>query len=444
MSNSGLIFINKAVQSEDFNAFTKYGIDENSFVSNNEKKIFKFIERHVEENGQMPSYALLIDKVDEFVHIPNVTDKYSTLAKDIKDRKLSVEFNNYFDKFSDITSELGNNPARIIERMSNDLSHLKNKYSTSNQIGTDLKLGTESYIKEYEKRASGESHTSWKSFMPYINEEISGYTSGNMYVFYGQSGRGKSAIVLREILEMAQQGATVLLWSLEMPVYEVLTRLYTMLSAKLKKTTITTHGQVRQAGFDSRDLRNGTMREDYEASFREMLSEIQTHIKGNIIVRGVDDEDFHVRDVSRLQEDIQNVKADVVVIDPMYYMNYEANTSKTTGGDAQATSVRLRRLAGQENIALLVMTQAEEVSEDKKETVRQLKIPERSAVKKTKALLEDASTLIGIDTDYTQSRGIVGIKKGRHGGEGTTAELTFLPNYGIIEQMELDGDMFDF
>jgi len=231
-----------------------------------------------------------------------------------------------------------------------------------------------------------------------------------------------------------------------MSAYDVLTRLYTMLSAKLKKTNITIEGEKMAAGFDSRELRNGHLSADFERSFTDMLEAINEHVEGNIVIRAVDDLDFNKRDVSQLESDIESVNADVVIVDPMYYMDYEKNTSKTAGGDAAETSKRLRRLAGARNVVVMTMTQADEDEKESKSdsNVRELKFPKRSEVKKTKALLEDAATLIAIDTDYTQSRGIVGINKGRNGGEGTSCELTFIPNYGIIEQLVIDSTMFDF
>jgi replicative DNA helicase len=41
--------------------------------------------------------------------------------------------------------------------------------------------------------------------------------------------------------------------------------------------------------------------------------------------------------------------------------------------------------------------------------------------------------LFGIDT--LDGRGIIEIGKGRHGGEGITVEVTYLPNYGIVKEI---------
>lgn len=445
--NSGLIFINKVLQAEDFHAFARNGITKESFVSQSERNIYQFIEEYYEKNGQTPSYALVSDKFDSFVYIPEITDRFEALAEGITNRKLAVEFNKFFDtEFERIQEETNGDTASLIEQINEGLSSIKSKYANARSVGIEIKKGTDTFLTEYNRRKEGKSFKTWKSFLPFLNDEIGGYTSGNLYVWYGRSGRGKSAVTLREAVEIAQQGANVLLWSLEMPSYDVLTRIYTILSAKLEKTILTTDaGTVLKAGFDSAELRNGKLSKEYEESFIDMLKQINTLIAGNIIIRAVDDLDFNKRNIAQIRADIETVNADVVIIDPFYYLDYEANTSKTSGGDASATSMKLRRLAGSANVAIFAMTQAEEDDKEiTKDKIRELKMPTRKSVKKTKALLEDASTLIAIDTDYTQSRGIIGINKGRNGGEGTSAELTFLPQFGIIEQLEIEEDMFEF
>ena len=443
-NNSGLLFLNKAIQSEDFNVFARYGIRDESFVSDADRKTYDFIKQYHEDNGEMPSYAMVADSVPEFTYVPDITDKFEPLARGINNRKLGIEFNEFFNggKFQEIQEESGGNVETVIQEMNRGLESMRAKYANQRRVGRDLKKGADYYKEEYEKRKAGESAKTWESFMPYFNEEAGGYTAGNMYVFYGRSGRGKSAIVLREALNMAIQGATVLLWSLEMPAYEVMTRLYAQLSAVLEKTSVMINTEMVTAGYDSRMMRNGEMTDELEKDMFDMLSHINDHIEGNIVIRGVDDRDFSKRDVDQLNSDIQSTGADVAIVDPMYYMDYEKNESQTSGGAAAATSVKLRRLAGSQEIVLMALTQAEEDENQSDSEVRELKLPQRKEVKKTKALLEDAAVLVAIDTDYKQSRGILGIQKGRNGGEGSTTELTYLPNYGLIEQLVFDTEEF--
>lgn len=91
------------------------------------------------------------------------------------------------------------------------------------------------------------------------------------------------------------------------------------------------------------------------------------------------------------------------------------------------------------DVVTIAVTQAEETEEEKDSAgTREIKLPERKHVKKTKQLLEDAVLLIAADTNYLDGRGLVGINKGRNGGEGEEQEIIYLPQYGIIEPLTLD------
>ena len=92
-NNSGLLFLNKAIQSEDFNVFARYGIRDESFVSDADMKTYDFIKQYHEDNGEMPSYAMVADNVPEFTYVPDITDKFEPLARGINNRKLGIEFN---------------------------------------------------------------------------------------------------------------------------------------------------------------------------------------------------------------------------------------------------------------------------------------------------------------------------------------------------------------
>ena len=442
-NNHGTLFINKVIQSEDFGNFAKYDITEHSFVSEIDRKTYRFIKEYHDKYGDIPSYATVSDGVSEFVYVPNITDRFEPLVDGIKDRKMAVEFNKLFgDDFENIQRE-SSTTEEIISQLTKRLDDIKLKNTNTRTVGRSAK-DTEAYLEEYRKRQSGESHKVWKSFMPGINEATGGYASANFYVLFAKSGRGKSVFAIREALEAAMQGATVIYWALEMDFYSVMTRLYSMLSAKLGKTKLTVNGEKVEAGFGTRDLRQGTLRQEFEESFEEMLATINDHLPGEVIVKGIDDPSFVNRSVDQFEADIRATNADMGIIDPLYLMSMETNKSKTAGGDAAETSKKIRMLSGLLDIPIIGITQSEEGDEKSGEGIRELKVPLRKEVKKSKAFLEDASTVIGIDSDYTQSRAVAGIVKGRNGGEGKTFELTYIPDYGVVDELVFDEDLFAF
>ncbi len=85
-----------------------------------------------------------------------------------------------------------------------------------NSVGTDIKRDIDKFKAEYENRKAGESFRIWRSKFDFVNKAMGGYVSSNVYVIYGKSGRGKSAVSLEEVTNCAMQGANVLIWSMEM------------------------------------------------------------------------------------------------------------------------------------------------------------------------------------------------------------------------------------
>ena len=434
----------------------EHAIDKADFSTATERDAYEFITGYAKSNGgKTPDYRTVVERFPDFYDREDVTDEYRYLAKEIKSysakRAISDMFAGNPDStgkptqatVEDIVNKKDGNIA--LEDLISSLESIKLRTSVRESVGTDLKVDTSKIKAEYERRKSGESFRIWDSKFPFINRVTGGYTSSNVYVVYGKSGRGKSAITLEEAINLATQGATVLIWAMEMGWYELLVRIFTSYSRTTGAVaTADIQGVNMDIGFNSRDIRNGQLAEDYEAKFFEFIETINDRLAGNIIVRGVDDDDFNDRSLKALESDILQTEADVVVVDPFYYADYEANTSKTAGGDASNTSKKLRRLAGTTKTVMFAITQAEETDEQADdEGHRELKIPQRKDVKKTKSLLEDAALLIAVDTDYRDGRGLVGLNKGRDGGEGESAEIIYLPQYGIIEEISIEDALLN-
>ncbi|PTJ54230.1 DnaB-like helicase C-terminal domain-containing protein [Mammaliicoccus sciuri] len=447
-NNFGSMILSKALDVESISELRKQGIDENSFVSRGDKAVYKFIEEYAEHNqDKVPSYATVVDKFgDIFTYVPGVIEPFEYLAREVKNRKAQLEFKEVIDGLQDGFDKGKHDMSEYLLHLTKELDMINNRTIHEHTFGTNMKHDVSRFKSEYLKRKAGESVKVWDSSFDYINKEVGGWESGSVYVFYARSGRGKSVITTYDAVHLARQGANVLLWTLEMSAYEVLTRMYTFMSAMDGKT-IYTDSETRQqydSGYRADLIRHGALDEEMERDFMRMLDELNSTMEGNIFIRSVDDDDFYDRSLKQVATDIDAVNADVVVLDPFYYLDYETNKSKTAGGDAAETSKKLRRLAGQKEVAVFAITQAEEDDkEQEKEEIRALKLPKRREVKKTKSLLEDASVLITLDTDYKQKAGIIGINKGRNGGEGTTKEIIYIPSVGIVREATIDENMFD-
>lgn len=433
----GESLLSRIVDDNDVTALARHGIEREHFMTEAERRAYDYILKYAEQNGgNAPSYAMLTEETD-IVYVPDVTDSIEYLAKKLKSQAAKVQAKQMIEqKLGEKFEKLDGN--EFLDWLITESERIKMRTHVRTTVGTNVKTDTDKFLAEYKKRKAGDSFRIWRSKFPFINDAVGGYVSSNVYVVYGKSGRGKSVFTIEEAVECAMQGANVLIWALEMGWFEYCVRIYVALSARLGIAEVELDGAMMEAGFDSTALRHGKLPTDFEEKFFEFMRNMNDHLSGSITIRAVDDEDFSRRDLRQLEADINETDADVVVIDPFYYLDYERNDDKTTGGAAAATSRKLRRLAGRTHTTVFAITQAEETQEKKEDDgTRVLKLPDREAVKKTKQLLEDAYLLIAVDTDYKQGRGLIGLNKGRDGGEGESREILYMPQYGIVREPEL-------
>lgn len=446
--NYGQMLLSKVIDNNDVAALKRFGVDELHFGTAGERETYRFIVDYAERNrGQAPDFRTVVAECQAFDYQPNVEDSYEFLSRQIKDNAGKRMFNELASgkDFAEISQK---DFKTFAEWLQNEVERIKIRTSVRDSVGTDLRTVGDKFMDEYDRRKAGESFRLWKSKFDVINRTVGGYISGNLYTVYGKSGRGKSVITLEEAIECATQGANVLIWAMEMGWFEVWVRIFVSLSGRQGVTTANMNGMDLSAGFESSEVRAGKLSPEFETAFRFFIDTVNDQIAGNIIVRAVDDEDFMDRSLRSLEADIIETKADVVVLDPFYYLDYERNTSKTAGGDAAETSKKLRRLIGRLNTVCFAITQADETKESKDEDGnRELELPAREDVKKTKQLLEDAYLLIAVDTDYKQGRGLIGLNKGRDGGEGEVGEIIYIPSVGVVRELEVGeaaASQFDF
>jgi len=438
MSGYGESLLSKVLDTNDAQAFKRFGVNKDDFATDTERQVYEFISEYAEVNrGQTPDYRTVVEKHPDFYYREGTTDQYEWLVDNLKQEALLRKFTEFAGEggMQRIYDEHYKNPREMLERLKSELDNITMGTDVRNKVGTNLKVDGEKFLDEYERRKEGKSFKVWASKFPTVNAEIGGYYSGNTYAWIGRSGRGKSIFVMEEALEAAVQGANVLIWAMEMSWFEWMARAYASLSAREGYLSATIDGVDYEVGFENKALLAGKLTDEWEQAFRVFLADLNAKLAGNITVRAVDDEDFMRRDVRQLEADIMATEADVVVIDAIYHMDYEQNTSKVAGGDVANTSKKLRALAGRSETVIHVITQAEEVKDDTDdEDERELRPAKRSETKKTKAVLEDSTNLFGIDS--LDGRGAIELGKGRSGGEGVVVEVIYLPNYGLVKELE--------
>ncbi|MBR9655774.1 DnaB-like helicase C-terminal domain-containing protein [Bacillus cereus] len=438
MSNiSGEILLSKIIEEGSALGLKRHNVKRSDFQTKVEQQTYDFITTYEAQYGEAPSFTATIQAVPEFNPYTNVTDSLEYLAKKLKEKKLHAEAEQY------LTQEALPNWGKVasaewIDDTFKKLKEIKEANTYGEKVGHDVATDFDDFLAEYEDRKAGKSNRIFKSSFKSMNDAVTGYIAGNMYVWYARSGRGKSYITTLEVLFAAiYEGATVLIWALEMSKFEWLARAYSIMSAFEKLIKQKVNGAEYLAGFKSNELINGKLDEEHEERFKLFLATLNEVITGRIIIRGKTDRDFNDRTADALESDILKVGADIALIDPFYLMDYEANRDRTTGGAASATSQRLVRLAGTTDCVIHAITQAEEIKNDKDDDgARVLQVPERSEVLKTQALLQDAFLLIGLDT--CDGRFQVSLNKGRQGGEGVTFEGVFLPQVGYVREPQIE------
>lgn len=442
MPKHAKLLLNKVINENDTKALVRHNIYESDMPTDVDRNTYRFINDYAEVNsGQSPSYAAVADAVEGFEYIPDVTDSFIWLAKGVKGFSAKQSVIDLFKtgEFERKLNDLDGND--FIENwLPSVLSDVRMRTGVSSEVGSDIKKGGERFLEEFDRRKAGESFNIWDSKYSAVGE----YVSGNMYTLFGESGRGKSVFTLEDAIHVAKQGANVLIWAMEMGWYELFVRTYTSLSGDARVMKTWYNGQAIDAGFNAREIRTGALDGDFETAFRDFVININEHISGNITIRAVDDEDFTDRTLRALESDIDRTDADFVVVDPFYYMQYEKNVNKTTGGAAAETSMKLRALAGRADVVIVALTQATaKKTEINEEESRELVMPERDDVKKASNLLEDAAILIGVDSDYKQGLGIVGVLKGRDGGEGNISNVQYLPQFGVVKELEVGKEAME-
>ncbi|MBU9705863.1 AAA family ATPase [Paenibacillus sp. AK121] len=430
-------FLSKLIDSGNSLAIAKYNVKRTDFPTSSEQRAFDFIVKFSSENeGKTPSYATFVANCPDIEYIPGITDSFDYLARQMKEDVGNREFAKMIN--DELTDKFGTLPfAELTEWLTKRVERIKLEVRTGVPSMTDITTSGDRFLAEFRSRKSGQSFRIWRSKFPTINTQVGGYFSGNTYAWFARSGRGKSVMVMEDAIESAFQGAVVLIWSLEMSEYEWMARAYSSISARVSDSTQRIEGVDYTVGFDNRALLMGRLDDGFERGLEQFISMLNEIIPGRIVLRASDSEGFMSRSIAQLEADIREIDADVVVVDPIYLMDFEANTSRVAGGDVAATSVKLKRLAGQTRAVIHLVTQAEEdASEKGNDGVREMRPPKRAELKKSKAILEDAANVFGIDTLAAEGRGVIELGKGRNGGEDARVELVYLPNYGIVQEIE--------
>src|SRR5699024_954049 len=157
-NNHGSLILSRAVDTEYFDSLAKNGIHEDMFVSEADKKAYRFIEQYVRENGQNPSYATLVHANEDLNYVPGLTHSFEYLAGNIRTRKAQIEFNELMSssETSDLINDNKEDMEYVINYLVKNLESVRLRSVSNTRSARSLK-DTDIFLEEYRKRQDGES-----------------------------------------------------------------------------------------------------------------------------------------------------------------------------------------------------------------------------------------------------------------------------------------------
>ena len=417
-----LQLLNKVLETRKFTDLARYGVKENDFREY--PNTYRFIRDYYKKFNRLPSIeTVVMENAEEEFAYREVTEDISFLAERLKAHNLKRdvalliqnEAPTVFNSFDGI---------QFTGWMRDKLDDLLVDANLG-AVSHDFSLNAKDRLKAYYQRAAGEKRI-WHSDLEKLDKTLGGFVAGDYVAVIAETGQGKSWISRRVLaLPAWLDGANVIDYCLEMSHDKMEPRLDAMISAML--------GMHKDGGFNTRGLIFGNLMEPEFQQYRDYCLNFENLIKGagKYILRTFEDIDEVSLDT--IEADIDQYEADIIIIDPIYYMKMARNRDNKTGGAAEQTSRQLRKLFGRKKVVGFVVAQAELEKKDKDVEV---KAPTIAATKTTKAIVEDAAIVLSFA--YEGELGMIRVGKGRDGGKDT--EISVRVNFDRGMLMEDNGE----
>jgi len=446
--NYGVLMLSKVIEQNDPNALLRFNITAEDLPTEGERKALRYITEYAEKHGgQAPTAEMVANEVPDFQPDFNIEANYDYLAEKLRKQAALREFVDIAEKeLPERFSQAQDNPEELFSWLTEKVESLKIRTNVRISIGRTLSEIKESFRDEYKKREEGKSFRIYKTPFPTLDNEISGWFTGDIYGIMGESGRGKTYLVCRILDSLLRQGANCLVKSFEVKEYTFISRLISIATA-VDEVLIDELG--RKVGIPNKAILSGKLDDVVREKFFEVLELLDSYYPGTLYFQGKSGREL-TRSLADLERELSTGKIDAVFLDPFYGLSdvYGKNVNKTAGGAAEYAATRFENIVGDYDVVGFYTVQA---TVDKKEVSengsRELRIPTREKVKTTSRLLDIATNLIGFDSVSKEGIAGIGIEKGRNGGEDFMLELVALFDYGVLREFpkgEDVADQFDF
>jgi replicative DNA helicase len=268
--------------------------------------------------------------------------------------------------------------------------------------------------KAEELQRSGSAVTGMSTGFRDLDKKLAGLHPTNLIIIAARPGMGKSALALNMSQNVALNGNSVAIFSLEMSREEVVTR---MLCAK---------GRI-----DSQKLRTGNLN---EGDFTKLSNAAGALYKQNIFV-----DDSPGLTVTEIRAKCRRLRRkpglDLVVVDYLQLMDGSGQENRQQ--EIAMISRSLKSLARELHVPIIALSQLNRAVESRED-----KRPRLGDLRESGAVEQDADVVMFIYRDEyyfpekVESKGIaeVVISKHRQGGVGKV-DMTFLPEFTLFADM---------
>ncbi|MCO0597430.1 DNA helicase [Peribacillus butanolivorans] len=432
----GNLLLSKIIDDNNVQALTKFGITAKDLPTEGDRQTLRFISEYAQANqGQAPSYAVVIEECPTFEYAPQVGDSWEFLTKKLKEYKSQLDFQQFAQ------TELGrkfetdgqNDINKYYEWLISEVEQLRMNTNVRSQIGRTMDDIKTSLKAEYLKREEGKSFKCWNTPFESLTNEIGGWFSGDVYGVMAESGRGKTYLNVKIVDSLLRQGANVLVKSFEVKEYIWIARLVSTATA-VDELLVDELG--RKLGIPNKQILSGKLDEVVREQFLAVVETLDTYYPGKLYFQGKSGGEL-TRTLDELEREVMTGLVDAVVVDPFYGLSdvYGRNVNKTSGGAAEEAATRFEQIIGDNDVIGFYTVQA---TVEKKQTgedgTRELNLPTRDQVKTSKRLLDIATNLISFDSLEKEGMAMLGLEKGRNGGEDFRLELIALFDFGVLAE----------
>lgn len=329
--NYGVLMLSKVIEQNDPNALLRFNITAEDLPTEGERKALRYITEYAEKHGgRAPTAEMVANEVPDFQPDFNIDANYDYLAEKLRKQAALREFVDIAEKeLPDRFSQAQDNPEELFSWLTEKVESLKIRTNVRSSIGRTLSEIKESFRDEYKKREEGKSFRIYKTPFPTLDNEISGWFTGDIYGIMGESGRGKTYLVCRILDSLLRQGANCLVKSFEVKEYTFISRLISIATA-VDEVLIDELG--RKVGIPNKAILSGKLDDVVREKFFEVLELLDSYYPGTLYFQGKSGREL-TRSLADLERELSTGKIDAVFLDPFYGLSdvYGKNVNKTAG-----------------------------------------------------------------------------------------------------------------